>query len=302
MRPSRCSYSMAGTLVISLMVFAPTARGQDAMPRLTYTPPADLYHSALRPPEIYESTRINASIHVYDFRSAPPDVVDHFHRTMLRDWIAPQYQEMQLAGPPAFGRWMMAGADSAHYAQFAEAQSFGGASRPRLRGLIVAQGAAAMLDAHAQSPQAWTIASPSFQALLSTVRVETGARTTRSAATSATRSFAGLYVGVKPKFISAIGPGIGAGSGGFVQARHMYLFSDDGRVYRAYDDISAPGGDARRFDFDQASRADPVNSGVYAITGGQVTIRMGERFDEVIVAPLEQPGQLTIATVPYFRQ
>jgi hypothetical protein len=272
------------------------------MPRLIYTPPAELYHSALRPPEAYESTRVNAAIHVYDFRSAPPDVIDRFRRTMLREWIAPQYQEMQLAGSPAFGLSSITGADAVHYAQFTEAQAFGG-GRPRLRVLIVARGVAAMVDAQAQSPQAWGVASLSFQALLSTMRVETGGRTARSnVRTPAMQSHAGLYVGVKPKFISAIGPGIGAGSGGFVQARHMYLFSDDGSVYRAYDGISAPGGDVRRFDFDQASRADPVNSGVYAITGTQLTIRMGERLDEVIVVPLEQSGQVTIESVMYFRQ
>jgi hypothetical protein len=293
---------MAAALVVSLALFPCSARGQDAMPRLTYTPPVELYHSALRPPEVYESTQINASIHVYHFRSAPPDIVERFHRTMLRDWIAPQHQEMQLARPPVFGLWSMAGADSVHYAQFSEAQPFGGGLRPRLRVLIVAKQAAAMLDAQAQSPQAWAIAYPSFQALLSTTRVETsGSRTRPDRRTPATERYAGLYVGVKPKFISAIGSGIGAGSGGFVQARHMYLFSDDGRVYRAYDDITAPGGDIRRFDFEEASRADPVNSGVYGITANQLTIRMGERLDEVIVAP-EQPGRVTIGTVTYFRQ
>jgi len=42
------------------------------VPRLKYTPPSDLYHSALRPPEVYESTRVNASLQVYDFQEAPP--------------------------------------------------------------------------------------------------------------------------------------------------------------------------------------------------------------------------------------
>ena len=43
------------------------------------------------------------------------------------------------------------------------------------------------------------------------------------------------------------------------------------------------------------------NSGVYTIAGNQLTMRMGERRDEVIVAPLES-GRVTIATVTYVRQ
>jgi len=300
MRPPQRSYRIAGALLLLLTRLEPSARGQTP-PHLSYTPPADLYHSALRPPEVYESTKINASIHVYDFRSAPADVVDRFRRTMLREWITPQYQETQLAGPPTFAVWpAMPGADAVHYAQFSEVQSFGGGARPRLRVLIVAGSAAAILDLQAQSPQAWSVAYPSFQALISTIRVDAGGRTTRSE-TPAMRSYAGLYVGTKPKFISVIGAGVGAGSGGFVQATHLYLFSADGRVYRAYDGISAPGGDPRRFDFDEAARADPVNSGVYTVTGNQLTIQMGERQDEVTVVPLES-GRVTIGTVTYVRQ
>jgi hypothetical protein len=272
------------------------------MPRLAYTPPVELYHGALRPPEVYDSTRTNASIQVYDFRPVPSDVVDHFHRTMLREWVAPQYQETQLAGPPAFGPSSMPGAQAVYGAQFAEVITFGGWPRPRLRVLVLAGAVAAMVDAQAQSPQAWAMAYPSFDAMLSTMRVEADGPAKRAdARTAATQDFAGLYAGIKPKFISAIGPGFGAGSGSFVPARHMYLFSGDGQVYRAYDDIPA-GGDPDRFDFDYAARADPVNSGRYDITSGRLTLTMGERLDEVIVAPLARPGRVTIETVTYVRE
>ena len=107
---------------------------------------------------------------------------------------------------------------------------------------------------------------------------------------------------MKSKFISAIGPGFGAGSGGFVNALHMYLFSENGRVYRAYDDVQAPGGDIGRFDFDEAEVVDPVNSGRYTIEGGQVILRMGERHDETIVVPMPRDGRLTIETVEYRRR
>lgn len=270
------------------------------MPRLAYTPPADLYHSASSPPELYESNRVNASLQIYDFQEASPDVVDLFHQTLLRDWIAPQYQESQMAGPAAFYAWQVTGADAAQFAQFAEI-GFGG-PRPRMRMLIVSEGHAAILDAQAQSAQAWQVALPSFQALMSTLRVEgdSGAEFETEGSPEA-QALAGLYIGVKPKFVSAIGPGVGAGSGGFRPARHLYLFSEYGRVYRAYDDIPVPEDGFRHFDFDEAARADPVNSGHYTIEGDQLILRMGERLDETIVVPMHQPGLLRIGNVEYRR-
>lgn len=277
---------------------------QSEIPRLKYDAPAQLFHSALRPPEVYESTVVNASIHIYAFRPAPRDVVTRFQQTMLRDWIAPQYQEMQLTAPPSFGALRIVGADVAQFAQFAEAQSFGGLPRPRMRILIVAGGAAAVVDAQAISLQAWNAALPSFQSLIGTLRVETAADAARSAPrpSPASQALAGLYVGTKPKFVSAFGAGVGAGSGGFVRALHMYLFSSNGRVYRAFDDLQTPGGDISRFDFDAAEVADPVNSGRYTITGAQLTLTMGERREETIVVPMPRDGRLTIETVEYRRR
>jgi hypothetical protein len=286
-------------LVIVTVLCAPDAAGQGSVPRLRYEPPPDLYHSALRPPDNYESTRINASLQVYPFRPAPGDVMARFRQTLLRDWIAPQYQEARLASPPTFGGLTIPGANGASYAQFAELTSSGTVT-PQLRLLIVASGSAALIDARAASPQAWPTALQSFNALIGTLRVDTAS--SAGIVTPETRALAGLYVGTKPKFVSAIGPGVGAGSGGFAPALHLYLFSEDSRVYRAYDEIRAPGGDIRRFDFDAAEQADPVNSGRYVIRGGQLIITLGERRDETIVVPLRRPGQLTIGTVDYTRR
>jgi hypothetical protein len=280
------------------------ASGQSGNPRLKYEAPAQLFHSALTPPEVYESTVVNASIHIYRFRPASRDIVPRFQQTLLREWIAPQYQEAQLAGPPSFGALTIAGADVAQVAQFVEAVPFGGLPRPRMRVLIVSGGAAAMVDAQAISLQAWNAALPSFQSFMATLHVDTGSGSTLDASppTPASRALAGLYVGAKPKFISAIGPGFGAGSGGFVNALHMYLFSENGRVYRAYDGVQAPGGDIGRFDFDEAEMVDPVNSGRYTIDGGQITLRIGERHEETIVVPMPRDGRLTIGTVEYRRR
>jgi hypothetical protein len=294
-----CSFVTALALVIGTSTWPLDATNQTNAPRLRYEPPADLYHSALRPPDNYESTRTNASLQVYPFRPAPADVMVRFRQTLLRDWIASQYQEARLTAPPTFGPLKIQGAEAAAWAQFAEVTSFGTAT-PRLRILIVASGSAALIDARAASQQAWPIALQSFNALIGTLRVETAS--SAGAVTAESRAFAGLYVGTKPKFVSGIGPGVAAGSGTFVPALHLYLFSEDGRVYRAYDEIRAPGGDIRRFDFDAAEQADPVNSGRYVIRGDQLTITLGERREETIVVTLRQPGRLTISTVDYTRR
>jgi len=289
-------------LVVPMLQVLPavSAAGQTNPPRLRFEAPADLLHSALRPPENYESTRINASLQVYTFRPAPGDVASRFRQTLLRDWIDPQFQEMQVAGPPVVGPMSIAGADAAYIAQFAEA-GFGGMSKPRVRLLILARGGAAIIDAQAASPQAWQIALPSFNALLATVRVDS-AVSAASPVTPETRALAGLYVGLKQKFVSAVGVGVRAGSGEFVPARHIYLLSETGRVYRAFDEIRAPGGDAGRFDFDAAEQEDPVNTGRFVVRGDQLFMTLGERNDEQIVVPLRQPGHLTIATVDYTRR
>ena len=58
-----------GVAVIAA-AFQGLAAMQSELPRLKYDAPEQLLHSALRPPEVYESTLVNASIHVYSFRPA----------------------------------------------------------------------------------------------------------------------------------------------------------------------------------------------------------------------------------------
>ena len=79
-------------------------------PRLAFTAPAELYHSALRPPEVYESTQTNASVQVYVFRQAPAGVEERFQRTLMREWIVEGYQERQLTGPPSIRAGRIPGA------------------------------------------------------------------------------------------------------------------------------------------------------------------------------------------------
>jgi hypothetical protein len=115
------------------------------------------------------------------------------------------------------------------------------------------------------------------------------------------RAIAGLYMGTKPKYVVDLNRPVGYGS--HVTALHYYLFSADGRVYRAYDDIGAHGGDVARFDFDAAKRSDPVNSGRYSIRGDELRLQMGDGQSlEKIVTRRPQGGRLTVNTVVYIKQ
>ena len=278
---------------------ATAAAAQPSLPQLRYQPPPGFYRSAVTPPEDYSANEYNAGVQVYPFRPFTFDVEQAFRRSLLREWIDPRYQESNLAGPPELRRITIAGARLAMSARFAE--NVAGIPRQRMRMLIVAGDAAAIVDASANNPTTWQRALPALNAMSVTMRVEAGAPPpVRATVTPAEgRAIAGLYMGTKSKYVVNLNRPAGYGS--HVMALHYYLFSADGRVYRAYDDIAAPGGDAGRFDFEAARRADPVNSGQYAVHGDEVRIEIGDP-PETIVAKKPKGGRLTIETVLYVRQ
>ena len=95
------------------------------------------------------------------------------------------------------------------------------------------------------------------------------------------------------KFVSDLAHG--AGSGGFVPARHFYLLSPDGRVYRAYDGIEAPDGDADQFDYDAALAQDPRNTGTYTVSRKGLHLMIGGSHGEPVddwTVPAPTNGQV----------
>jgi len=113
-----------------------------------------------------------------------------------------------------------------------------------MRWLIVAGGAAALVDASASSQAGWQRAVPLLNAWSNSLRVETGAAAPPSmspAAGGAARAFAGRYMALAYKDVADFSRGPGAMTR--ILASLYYLFSPDGRVYRAYDDLPVPGGD-----------------------------------------------------------
>jgi hypothetical protein len=187
------------------------------------------------------------------------------------------------------------GATQAFSAGFAE--NIVGLPRPHLRIVIVVNNQAAIIDASAGTMQSWQVAWPSLTALVGGLRVEAG-RALPALTTANSRRVAGLYQGIKAKYMATM---INVtGSSYYTQALHYYLFSPDGRVYRAYDRLPVPGGDPARFDFDAAKARDPGNSGTYAVDGGNLVIHLGG--SEPLVAGLPKDGTLTISGVLYKRQ
>ena len=279
----------------SLAAFA--AHAQDATHVLNYTPPANVFRQAIDPAEDYAFNGANASVQVYQFRPFQGNLQQAFQATLLRDWIAIMHQEENVAGKPAFQTINIPGADVAMAASFAESRV--GLARPHMRMLIIAGKDAAIVDASAGTVQSWQQVVPALNQMASTMRVES-VRAPAALTSAAGKAVAGLYMGMKPKYTATMQNITGYAS--YQNALHFYLFSADGRVYRAYDQLQVPGGDISRFNFDAAERRDPMNSGRYTVDNGKLIIKMRGSPQETLAADAPRSGKVTINTITYERQ
>ena len=273
------------------------ASAQDASHVLNYTPPQNVFRQAIDPAEDYSFNGANASVQVYQFRRFQGNIQQAFQATLLREWIAVMHQEENVAGKPAFQNVNIPGADVAITASFNENRV--GLARPHLRMLIIAGNDAAIVDASAGTVQSWQQVVPALNQMASTLRVET-VRAPAALTSAAGSAVAGLYMGMKPKYTATMQNVTGYAS--YQNALHFYLFSADGRVYRAYDQLQVPGGAIPRFDFDAAERRDPMNSGRYTVDNGKLVIRMRGSPPETIATAAPRGGKVTINTVTYERQ
>jgi hypothetical protein len=267
---------------------------QESTHRLVYTPPSNVFRAGA---EDYSFNGFNASVQVYQFRLFRGNQ-QMFEASLLRDWIEPMHQESNVGAPPTFQKIDIPGAQLALTAAFAE--NIVGLPKPHLRMVIVAGSEAAIVDASAGTAQSWQQAVPALNAMAATLRVD-AARAPAPLSQAAGRSIAGLYMGTKQKYMATMVNVIG--SGYYTPALHYYLFSADGRVYRAYDPPAVPGGDIARFDFDAAARRDPVNSGRYTVDRGRLLIRMpGDAAESQLGAEVPRDGLVRIGSVLYKRQ
>jgi len=289
---------------LAVALLAVTSRiAAQALPTLRYDPPPNFYRSASTFPEQYESQEVNAGLQVYPFRPFKGDLLQTFRQGLLRDWIDPQFRETNISAAPSFSPANIPGAEAGIMGTFYE--NVAGLPKPHMRVALYAGGAVAIVDVSANSEASWRRAWPALQAALISLKVEppNAAAAPAPAGSPAARASAGavsgLFMGTKPKYMVDLQRGVGYGR--TVTASHWYLFSGDGRVHRGYDDPVAPGGDVRRFDFDNARRSDPDNSGTYTVQGNQIFLDMGTQGTERIVVALE-PNRLVINTVIYRRQ
>jgi len=274
------------------------AQAQATVPVLRYTPPPNAMRAVIEPAEDYSFSDFNASVQVYPFRPFTGNMQQIFQTTLLRDWISPMHKEENVGAAPSFQRVNVPGADLAISANFVEV--IVGLPKPHNRMVIVVGDRAAIVDASAGTAQSWQRAIPFLNAMAGTLRVE-AARAPAALTPEAGRAVAGLYQGMKPKYNATMMNVTGFAS--TTPALHFYLFSADGRVYRAYDAINLPGGNIALFDFGGAERRDPDNSGRYTVDEGKLHLQMGSDGMEAIVAPVpDREGLVTINATLYKRQ
>jgi hypothetical protein len=249
-------------------------------------------------PEVYSSNEVNAGIQVYPFRPIPGDIQQLMQRDLLRGWIDPQFQESNLLGPPALGRSTIPGAEAVYSIHFGE--SVAGIVHEHVRLVIVAHGAAAIVDASAGAPESWRRASPAMEAMYRTLRVESATAAPMHPMTppgAAGKEIAGLYMGSRMRYMADLQRG--SAFGRTVAALHFYLLSADGWVYRFYD---VPAGDLKQFDFIRASQEDPENTGRYSVERGSLTLSMGGPEPQTITLPMPHGGRVEIEGIVYNRQ
>ena len=290
-----CGYAVL--VVLPLVLTAAISYAQQLTHVLHYTPPANVFRQAIEPAEDYSFNGFNASVQVYQFKPYTGNIQQAFQRTLLRDWIAPMHQEENVAGAPNFQEISVPGAQFAIAAVFAENRV--GLPLPHMRILFVAGNEAAIVDASAGTMQSWQQALPALNQMVATIRIET-ARGPAALTPASGRAIAGLYQGFKLKYMASMYNVIGSGYN--QPALHFYLFSADGRVYRAYDKLDVPGGAIARFDFDAAERNDPENSGRYTVDNGKLIIKMQGRSTDLMVTDVPREGVVTINTIVYQRK
>jgi hypothetical protein len=287
--------------LIAVAALLAAAGASAQQPTLQYAAPPAFYRSGIAPPEDYSAKEFNAGLQVYPFRPFNGSIEEMFRRTLLREWIEPRFQEANVAAPAEFRAVTIAGAQAAFTARFVE-NIGSGLPRQRMRMVIIVGNAAAIVDASARSIETGQRALPALNAMSGSLRVIAGApqQDIGKGPGAAGRGIAGLYMGSKSKYVVDLNRPVGYGS--HAPAPHYYLFSAAGRVYRAYDELKLPAGGADRFDFGAAQRADPGNSGRYAVEGERLHILLGGQPPETITTALPKGNSVTIDTVLYIKQ
>ncbi len=288
------SFAALLTFALGCLVSASTL----AQPLLRYTPPkaGDFYRSAFAPPDDFNSTTFMGTLQVYPMQPADASIEAAFRATLLRDWIKDRYRETELAGPPQFAPLTIPGARGAVMAMFADRWG-----AQRLRILIMAEGAAALVDVTMTDRQAVQGMEPVVQALVASLRVETPAAKPAPPplSASAARGVAGIYLGMAPK--TMVDPTRPLWGNFYTRmSAHYILLSADGRMYHTFNKPEV--NDVARFDFAAAERADPGNAGRYSIDGRKLVIEIIGGLRETFTTEVPSGGRLLFNGAAYERQ
>ena len=288
------------SLSILLMASMATAGfAQGAVPILKYDPPPNFLEASYGNYEDFSSREVNASIQIYPFRPFTGNIETAWQTTLLRGWIDGMHKEANVAGQPVFSTAKLPGAQAVLFARFNEGMI--GTVKPRMRAVIVSNGAAAVIDITAANDYCWQRIMTSVQALFKSVAIEgndaaggppAGAVSRESSAVS------GIFMGYKPKYtVNLNGP---SWSGTYPPAPFFYIFSPDGRAFRTFDVTKVPRGGPGMFDYRSVAVSDPLNSGVFRVNGDQIVMQFGR--GEVVTAKLLSRDAFTIYGVTYSRQ
>jgi len=247
------------------------------LPVLQFDPPKGFTGSLGKDPSAHVSMNGDAMINIYPFRRLNGPFAEQFRRTLLKELLVPDAQEVRVVAPPEImDKVPVVGAESSLAARFVENRS--GAARYRLRLAIYSAGAVALVDYNTAGAEAYQRNWPALAGVLDSLKVVNAgaaaqAKPAAKAKAGATGSVDGLYLANTQRFYPRVG---GApGSGDWRIATRYYLLSADGRFHRGYDLPPAPGGDIRKFDYAKAAREDAANTGTFTVKGGKVMLRTG---------------------------
>jgi hypothetical protein len=252
-------------------------------------------------------------IHIYPFRRlGVGDFQARFRETLLREFVSPALRETKPAAAPQIQAVNVEGAEAALMGKFTDEQ------RTRNRLAMLSSGAVAVIDFTATSGAALERHAAAVKELLDSLSVgqpkaraapppvlatpEIGATVAAAAPAAAAAKpeavapaplpafLPGMYVGNVRRLIPSFVGGKESG-GMWVTGPQYFLLSGDGLAYRNYEQPRLPGGDASRFDWKRAQVNDAANTGTYEVSGGQLTLRLG---NETISAKLAGPGRFEI--------
>ncbi len=248
-----------------------------------------------------------ADLAVYPFRPFRGDLQRQFQATLLRELVSTRRREESLAAAPRIETMAVRGADDAVAAFFVGQR--GGAQFVGVRLAVLAGGAVAVVDFNAGSAELFQRHWPTVLTALQPLAV-----VRRSAAPAP----AAAPQADPPPATGPFQPGLFLAQGRLHYKMHVdfsgrtggswyndldtewYLLSGDGRVQRGWGLPQAPGGDVRRFDYQNAQRQDPANAGTYSVRDGKIVLSFPSR-KEVLDGRSLASGDLEIRGVVYKR-